>query len=191
HLGCALLKATREACGDDVVDPGPAAHDQPEPIVAEPIPDRVGAPALLLLQSELSAGAGDHHPAHRSGDCLSAENVFGAALHAPERDIKLDLQGSAFCPERERTACRGDGLSASGATETHLRLGLSHGRSPRYRWRCKPNMTDLEIIGLARSSVFGPLNGACCSWPSWISRAHPISFASRPRRAACATRSRT
>src|SRR5262245_16141606 len=47
--------------------------------------------------------------------------------------MKLDLQGSAFCPERERTACRGDGLPASGATETHLRLGLSHGRSPRYR----------------------------------------------------------
>jgi hypothetical protein len=36
--------------------------------------------------------------------------------------MKLDLQGSAFCPERERTACRGDGLLASGATETHCVL---------------------------------------------------------------------
>src|SRR5262249_27304887 len=44
--------------------------------------------------------------------------------------MKLDLQGSAFCPERERTACRGDGLPASGATETHCELAYRTGGRP-------------------------------------------------------------
>ena len=43
----------------------------------------------------------------------------------------------------------------------------------------------------SRSSVFGPLNGASRSPAIMDIRAHPISFASRPWKAVCATRSRT
>ena len=54
--------------------------------------------------------------------------------------------------------------------------------------RCKPNMTDLEIIGLAH--LYSALEGSILLPAIMDIRAHPISFASRPCKAVCATRSR-
>jgi hypothetical protein len=58
--------------------------------------------------------------------------------------MKLDLQGSAFCPERERTACRGDGLLASGATEAHCDLAYRTGGRPAIDVRVWHEAADLE-----------------------------------------------